>query len=433
MHQPTSEPGERLAALATHLDGRREVILETWHRAADEDPVLTTGPSLPYAQFRDHIPHLLNTFARTLRTRATDATAPAASGQWVAVAHGLQRWQQGYRLREVTRELGLLHSCVADELEAYTLANPAVEPGVMAVARRAWAELCWRSIGESTEEYHRLQQAEAAGHARDLALALDEVRDTERRRAEAWREAAHDLRGNVGVVKTTTSILGVKGVPESAREKAVDMLQRNVAALQAMLDELLSLARLEAGHERRDAKPFDAAELLSGLCANLQPMAIERGLYLNVTGPTTLPVVGDAAKVGRVAQNLLINALKYTARGGVTVTWAEGSAGDEARWLFVVADTGPGIHVGPAAAIAEAVKEATTAAKDASRPPDTGATEPTPAAQAGRAQPGEGIGLSIVKRLCELLDATLELESKAGEGSTFRVRMPRRYDAAPGA
>jgi signal transduction histidine kinase len=282
-------------------------------------------------------------------------------------------------------------------------------------------------VSESAAEYHRLHQAEAAGQARDLERALAELGDLERRRAEAWREAAHDLRGSVGTVTTATAVAVTPGVPDPIRARALDRLQRNVAALQEMLGDLMGLARLEAGHERREVRPFDAAALLADLCAAARPAAAERGLSLTAEGPAALPVEGDAVKVRRVAQNLLLNALKYTTSGGVSVSWAVGGSGDGGRWSFAVRDTGPGFHAGPGTPLAGALEEATTSALAEGSAPaaHTPAADPRPVRPAA----GEGVGLSIVKRLCELLDATLELRSAPGVGSTFRVRLPVRYDA----
>ena len=67
---------------------------------------------------------------------ADTMSRPPAAGQRSAAAHGLQRWQQGYDLREVTRELGKLNECVVAELEDYTKANPAVSSAAIAASRR---------------------------------------------------------------------------------------------------------------------------------------------------------------------------------------------------------------------------------------------------------------------------------------------------------
>ncbi|MDB6169934.1 MAG: histidine kinase, partial [Verrucomicrobia bacterium] len=179
--------------------------------------------------------------------------------------------------------------------------------------------------------------------------------------------------------------------------------------------------------------PFDGAHLVEELCRMMEPVAIERGLYLTAEGPHPLPLEGDAGKIRRLLQNLVLNALNYTKVGGVTVSWGE----DKANWWVMVKDTGPGLLAGPVAEMAVKLQDATIAAHetDAQAPRDESshvldqADAGSSLAPRGSQPSGEGIGLSIVKRLCELLDASLELKSSRDHGTTFRVVIPRRYTA----
>ena len=144
-------------------------------------------------------------------------------------------------------------------------------------------------------------------------------------------------------------------------------------------------------------------------------------------------------KVQRIAQNLLLNGLKYTSRGGVTVSWGDSRQNDVHRWMLCVTDTGPGFHAGPGAPMAGALEEATQEARHVEETARTGvkgaADDPSsPDAAPVDARPvhqerGEGIGLSIVKRLCELLDASIEMDSTPGEGTSLRIVFPRSYDS----
>jgi len=413
--------------------------MRAWRKAIDRDPEMTAGASLPRAQLDDHIPALLDAFERRLRSLTVkEGVAFKEEDKGDAAAHGLQRWQQGYDLREVTREWGRLQLCLADELDSYASAHAGVDPGVMSTARRVWAELCTEGASESVSKYFDLQQIEAEGHVADLAQALEQVKELERSRAELWRQAAHDLRGNVGVVMNVAAGLALQGVPVASGDKFLLMLQRNVSSLHSLLEDVMGLARLQAGHEHRQVKAFDAAIALRDLCERMQPMAEERGLYLKTDGQDTLPVEGDAVKTQRIAQNLLFNALKYTTRGGVTVSWGDSRQNDPHRWMLCVTDTGPGFHAGPGAPMAGALEEATEGARHVEEAARTGIQEaakhpssPDTAPEDGRAihqERGEGIGLSIVKRLCELLDASIEMESTPGEGTSLRIAFPRRYD-----
>ena len=433
----------QLAAVASYLGTRREAILKAWRKSIDRDPEMTTGASLPRAQLNDHIPGLLDTFEKRLRMVTAQAPVPdKAAAKGDGSAHGLQRWQQGYDVREVTREWGRLQLCMADELDRYASTHPEVEPRVMTTARRMWVELCTDGTSESVAKYFELQQVEAKGQVRDLSRALEQLRELELSRAEQWRQAAHDLRGNVGVVMNATAGLAMPGGAMSSREKFLGILQKNVASLYSLLEDVMNLARLQAGHEHREVKPFDAARVLRELCERMQPIAAERGLFLKTDGPDTLPVEGDAVKAQRIAQNLLLNALKYTLQGGVTVTWGDSRQNDAQRWMLCVTDTGPGFHAGPGAPIAGALEEATAEARQVDETARTGLKEAEAdsvphSPRAADARPvhqerGEGIGLSIVKRLCELLDASIEMDSTHGEGSTLRIVFPRSYGPSQG-
>jgi signal transduction histidine kinase len=387
---------ERLA-LADYVASRRVAILEAWRNVIKRDPALNTGDSLPRVQLFDHIPAMLSTFERELRRAPVDGRgSPSAdAGQESAAAHGLQRWQQGYDLREVTRELGKLNECVVAELDGYTTANPHISHAVVAMARRVWAALCSTGIEESVGQYFQLQQQEAAGRVGDLESALADIQELEKQRADLWRQAAHDLRGNLGVVANATVGLAHGALHEGTRDDFVRILMRNVTTLHHLLDDVTSLARLEAGRENRQIEPIDVSPIFQQLCEGIRPLAQHHRLFLSCEGPEGFAADGDAVKIRRIAQNLILNAVKYTRDGGITVSWGDCGPGDDKRWELRVSDTGPGIHPGPARPI--------------------------------RDEAGEGIGLSIVKRLCELLDATIELKSERDVGTSFRILFPRKY------
>ncbi len=177
------------------------------------------------------------------------------------------------------------------------------------------------------------------------------------------------------------------------------------------------LARLEAGHEKRQLSRCDVARIIIELCKANQPVAAARNLYLKTDGAASLWVESDPGKLRRLVQNLLLNAIKYTREGGVTVQWGE----EKETWWVTVKDTGPGMMGGPSAPIAGAMKEATASARetDVANPGPIHVLplaqgDPDTSPQSSNPGSGEGIGLSIVKRLCELLDASVELASLTG-------------------
>jgi signal transduction histidine kinase len=419
-----------LMALAQHLAARRGDVLRNWHRSVERDPQLTSSSGLSRTQFTDHIPQVLDAFERRLQAQDPVEKEVAFEDQKSSAAeHGLQRWQQGYHQHETIREWGHLHYWLLCEIDDYGREHAELEPQVLPIARRALVRLCGEGVCESAGSYERLQRTEAATRVRELQGALLELQTLERQRAEAWREAAHDLRGTVGVISNASLILAREGDGDPMRQGASQMLQRSVASLRTLLNDLIDLARLEAGEERRRLAEFDVAALLRGYCEELRPLAVARNLFLKTEGPASLLVEGDAVKVQRIAQNLVLNALSMTAEGGVCVQWQERDVGGISQWLMSVQDTGPGFDSRRAAAPFERVlREATQQAHETG--PRNAEPAPTLTSQSERGTSrggGEGIGLSIVKRLCELLDASLELETAPGSGSTFRVAFPRSY------
>ena len=314
---------QQLAVLSDVLASRREAILLAWRKAARADPEQLTGRALTLGQFLDHIPQILDAFELKLRSRpgGADARAAEIDEKEEKVKHGLHRWQQGYRLQELINECGHLQLCLFEELGSITAAHPELENATLVEAYRQLLYLISDTISESTAQYERMQQAEAAGRVGDLMGALANVNEIERRRATLIHQAVHDLNSDVLGVSIAATMASRTDMVETDRVESASFLQRAVQGLSGMLGELMDLARLEAGQENRVIAGFDAGVLIAELCDSNQPFAHERNLFLKVQGPARLFVEGDAEKVRRVAKNLLVNALKYTDSGGVTVSW----------------------------------------------------------------------------------------------------------------
>jgi len=426
---------DQLSALADHLRQRREALLLAWHRAVDLDPDLHTVSTSTRIQFIDHIPAVLDAFEERLKAHDALEKAHARAEQSESAAeHGMHRWQQGYNLHETMREWGHLHLCLLNELESYAAMRPDLHPGVMLVARRKLVLLGSEGVCASAARYAQLQQSEAASRVRDLEAALQRLEELGMARAQVIRETAHDLRGSVQAIANASAILNLAELPHPDLEEASRRLGKSIVGLNKLLSDLMDHARLEAGQERRSLEEFNVAALVRQFCDGLRPIAAERNLFLKAEGDDPFFVEGDAAKVQRILQNLSLNAVQATVHGGVKISWhAEGTDGK--LWALCVQDTGPGFEKALATPLERRIKEATDDARTSAQgAPDE--AQPVPVlrsetAPSCRTVPKEGIGLSIVKRLCELLDAGIELESGKGVGTTFRLTFPRRYSTAP--
>ena len=433
---------DRLKAFGERLAERRGDILANWTARVTADPRLLTSASLPLAQLHDHLTALLVDFEARLCVVGTvqrEAAEDVQAGD--AAAHGLHRWQQGFDLTEVVRELGRLNQTVVAEID-----RCAAEPGLegqdlSSEVHRRWAALYGVATSSSVEQFFKLQQIESAGHIHELEHALESLQVLESQRAALWQQAAHDLRGNLSVVSLVTQGLTAPIGMADQRERFLTSLERNVRALHNLLEDVTSLARLQGGQEVRVVAPFDVGRLMHDLGAAMESLAQDRGLYLKLDGPGEFPVEGDATKVRRIAANLLLNALRYTNQGGVTLRWGHDPQPDAPRWFLDVEDSGPGLRLGPTTPLAGALSVASGQASDVAQADRDGevihvaqaeapATPAVPARPgAGRQVGGEGIGLSIVKRLCTLLDATMAIDTQRGRGTRFTILLPLRYEA----
>ena len=197
-------------------------------------------------------------------------------------------------------------------------------------------------------------------------------------------------------------VLGMAGLLSRTRldgdQKAyVAALQESGEHLLGLVNDVLDLARLEAGGFDLHPTPTDIETLLQGVAELLSPRAHGKGLEIAwAAAPGLPPVLVDEGRLRQVLFNLAGNAVKFTETGGVLLTAAPRADG---RIRFTVKDTGPGV--------AEADRERIFEPFAQGPAPSSGALEST------------GLGLAIVRRLAAALDGAIGLESTPGEGSEF--------------
>ena len=192
-------------------------MLAAWRAAIAADPQLTASDALPRRQLEDHLPGWLGSFAGILAAVPGEPAAHAAEAR-NAEAHGLQRWQQGYDPHDVTREWGCLHRCLVAEPDRFAAAHPELPGEGFTEARIELADQVSEAMSTSAQRYLQLERIEAAGSVHDLGRALAEVREVEKRRADLWPQAAHDLSGNLGVVSNVARGLALRDLPSDRRE-----------------------------------------------------------------------------------------------------------------------------------------------------------------------------------------------------------------------
>ncbi|MCC6555229.1 MAG: PAS domain-containing sensor histidine kinase, partial [Polyangiaceae bacterium] len=253
----------------------------------------------------------------------------------------------------------------------------------------------------------------ARGIASLAALALDNARlyDVARRAIDARDGVlgivAHDLRNPLNAVVLQARLLrGRATAPEDERQRAADLIARAAARMNRLIQDMLDVARLETGAlaiaRDRLAVEHVVAEAVEAARAALPPASL--ALHVDIAGG--LPdISADRGRLLQVLDNLISNAIKFTAPGGhITV----GAAPREDEVLFRVADTGPGM---PAEHVARAFDRFWQATKADRR--------------------GAGLGLPIVKGIVEAHGGRIWIESQVGVGTTFYFTLPVGAPAGP--
>jgi len=234
-----------------------------------------------------------------------------------------------------------------------------------------------------------------------LAVARERDRAEEANRAKSrfLASASHDLRQPLHTLSLYSAALGMHKTDERTQEMAAE-IGNAIASLGSLLDGLLDISKLDAEAVRPEPTRFALGDLLARVGAEFRPLAAAKGIRLDLETGEPLYVETDAILLQRVLRNLVDNAVKYTARGNVTLRLRP----ERARAVITVADTGPGIPGEEHERVFEEFYQLSNPERDRSR--------------------GIGLGLAIVKRLTSLLRVELRLNSEPGRGTTFTLALP---------
>ncbi|HEX2223124.1 MAG TPA: response regulator [Thermoanaerobaculia bacterium] len=254
-----------------------------------------------------------------------------------------------------------------------------------------------RELRESEERQRRLVD--------DLLEANRRLEEYNRLKAEFVANMSHELRTPL------TAIIGFAQLIEmSERDKpllrehsrAFEKILRNGRHLLALIDDVLDIAKIEAGRMRIHREHFEVVEVIQDAFGELQSLARQKEIQYLLRVPGELPLAfSDPLRLRQVVINLLSNAIKFTDEGSVL---AELLPWGEREFRFQVSDTGVGIEEKAMGIIFERFRQV-----DGSM---------------SRLAGGAGLGLAIVKQIGELLGGRIEVGSKPGDGSTFTVTLP---------
>jgi two-component system phosphate regulon sensor histidine kinase PhoR len=231
----------------------------------------------------------------------------------------------------------------------------------------------------------------------------------EQMRADFVANASHELRTPLAAISGFIDTLqGPAREDPAAREKFLGIMQGQASRMARLIDDLLSLSRIELRAHVNPDVPIDLAAIVRQVLDSLQTLARERDVSISLTAPAEpITVRGDRDELTRLFENLVENALKYGASGKrveVQVEVLKGDAGKHDEAKVAVRDYGPGIAPEHVPRLTERFYRV-----------DVGQS---------RAEGGTGLGLALVKHILNRHQGRLEIESALGKGSTFSAVVP---------
>jgi signal transduction histidine kinase/CheY-like chemotaxis protein len=238
----------------------------------------------------------------------------------------------------------------------------------------------------------------------ELEQHADDLRRVSDLKTSFLSNLSHEFRTPLNSIASLSNLLlgRADGDLSTEQEKQVTYIQRSAAELSELVNDLLDLAKVEAG--KIDVKPrqFEVQEFFGALRGMLRPLLAGNSLDLIFEAAPGIPTLyTDEGKISQVLRNLISNALKFTRKGHIRVT----AAAPEDGWIvFRVADTGIGIAPEDQERIFEEFVQIEGEMQSQVK--------------------GTGLGLPLSRRLAELLGGTLSVESVPGKGSTFTARVP---------
>lgn len=240
--------------------------------------------------------------------------------------------------------------------------------------------------------------------AKARILEFKRLQEVDRFKTQFINTAAHELRTPLLPLRMQLELLMTdeEHPPMPAQVESMGVMRRNLDRLGALVEDLLTVARSQAGRILLDPAPTDLAAVLREAEQTFHTMAIRRGIRLTVGGDPMPPVLADGKRIGQVVANLLSNAFKFTPDGG-QIGVSLRPEGDGAR--VAVSDTGSGIAAADVARLFQPFVQVHDSAQVT--------------------QPGSGLGLYICRQLVELHGGAIGCESPGrGGGSTFWFTLP---------
>jgi signal transduction histidine kinase len=262
------------------------------------------------------------------------------------------------------------------------------------------------ALFEELEQYAADLEMRVSSRTRELAEANQQLRELDRLKSKFVSNVSHELRTPISNLKLYMSLLQRGKQEKRAHYEA--MLQTSVERLGQLVEDILNLSRLEIAHyQPREMEPTDLNAVINQIIGVQQPHAESAGLRLAFYPQRDLPLInGDYNQLSQLVTNLIVNSLRYTRQGVISVSTAAPNGGDQI--ILQVEDTGIGILDEDLPHVFERFYRGNH-------------RQPTEI-------PGTGLGLAIVKEIVEIHQGNINVESQVDVGTRFTVSLPVTQD-----
>ncbi len=272
--------------------------------------------------------------------------------------------------------------------------------GVLAAARDVTER---QRLDEEMRRYKDRLEAEVQQRTADLVLARNAAEAANQAKSAFLANMSHELRTPLNAVLGFSNMMRRDPLLPERQRQNLDIINRSGEHLLTLINDVLDMAKIEAGRVQLQQLPFDLGALVRDVTDMMQIRAQEKGLHLLIDQDSEFPryIVGDEARLRQVFINLLGNAIKFTEQGGVSIRLGT-RQNEQSHLVIEIEDSGPGI-----------------APEDCDR-----IFQPFTQIGEQGINKGTGLGLTITRQFVQLMHGSITLHSTVGVGSVFRIELP---------
>jgi signal transduction histidine kinase len=386
--------------LVEHLAERQSLIAAQAVAAIRSSREIFSSERLTDQELIDHLPQLFGDLVEYLLTDADPSTRRKTLE--AALKHGMTRWQQGYALVDVIRELAIVERSILDHgIEQFFAKNPHWAEGIPS-AQKDLGAFFEDSVAGSVQRYVENFTQELQSANAKLLKANETLSQIDESRLRLIRTVSHELANVLNALKFTITLI-TSGNVEANRSEMVDICQRNVQEMSELLNDLRDYSLLIAGASTLQIEEIDLGVFGSELEASFRAVTQLANVHFDLRIDSDLDGIRtDRRKIRQIVTNLVTNAINYCQKPNPKVV-LEFRSLNQSFWQIAVEDSGIGIPPEHLDSIFDEFKR----------------VSPSEVIK------GSGLGLAITKRLVEELKGNIQVYSQLGEGSRFVVTMPR--------